>query len=129
MGLKKETFFNQRMDSYSDELNLLEKGMLLDILVKNGNCYTTDNTTNYQTFLGTISKENFSWIGNVEVTNGVMPLVVLECEEGKPIVFGKKQITSIHDLVVTPEDIEFLLEKIDNLNRTVDQLNYHYRNQ
>ena len=60
---------------------------------------------------------------------GVMPLVVLECEEGKPIVFGKKQITSIHDLVVTPEDIEFLLEKIDNLNRTVDQLNYHYRNQ
>lgn len=114
------------------KLNLLEPGMLLNTLVKNGKCYTTDNTTNYQTFLGTISKENFSWIGNLEVTDGVMDLVVLECEEGKPIVFSKKHLLTIDDLAVTSEDIEFLLEKIDNLNRTVDQLkdqlNYHSQN-
>lgn len=104
------------------ELKLLEPGIVINILVKNGNCYVHDNTTRYHTFLGTISKENFSWIGNLEVTDGVMDLVVLECEEGKPIVFSRKHLYPIDDLAVTTEDIKFLLEKIDNLNRTVDEL-------
>jgi len=106
------------------ELKLSEKGMILKVLVKNGNCYSDDNSSNYHSFIGTISKENFSWVGNVEVTNGFIDLVVLECEEGKPIVFSKKHLISVCDLAVTTEDIQFLLDRIDDLENSVYHLKY-----
>lgn len=107
------------------ELRLLEKGTILSVLVKNGNCYSQHlDPSDYTTFLGTISKENFSWIGNVEVFDGTMDLVVLECEEGKPIVFSKKHLTNVEDLAITSKDIQFLLDKIDNLEKTISHLEY-----
>jgi hypothetical protein len=86
----------------------------MKVLVKNRKCYISAEKINF--FVGTISRKNFSWVGNVEPPDGEMTLVVIETKEGKPLKFSKKIMTDIDSYTPTIEDIKYLLSKLDKKN-------------